>query len=96
MVVYIAVLRLSELPAKEFKRMIASQDGGKMHALLSFLFTDEGSHSALEAAWCVEFEDGFVRDQLLGARMMGPTPQCLSLSCAPSAPFLFFWESAAL
>ena len=64
--VYIAVLRLSELPAKEFRRMIASQDAGKMHALLSFLFTDEGSHAALEKAWCVEFEDGFVRDQLLG------------------------------
>merc|ERR1711871_280634 len=54
-IIYIAVLRLSELPMKEFRRLVMSQDATKMNMLLSYLFLED-SHEELAAAWCVEYE----------------------------------------
>jgi len=64
-IIYIAVLRLSELPIKEFRRLVISQDAEKMYNLLSYLFIED-SQEALAAAWCAEYEEMFVRDSLLG------------------------------
>ena len=63
---YIAILRLTELPIKEFRRLVLGQNPVKMRQLLSYIFLEDSE--SVTACLCIPQRAG-VADSLCGRRI---------------------------
>eukprot|EP00658_Telonema_sp_P-2_P084407 TRINITY_DN9364_c0_g2_i1.p1 TRINITY_DN9364_c0_g2~~TRINITY_DN9364_c0_g2_i1.p1 ORF type:complete len:503 (+),score=160.34 TRINITY_DN9364_c0_g2_i1:68-1576(+) len=64
-IAYIAILRLTELPIKEFRRLVLGQNPAKMHQLLSYIFLQD-NQQVMRKEWTKHYSDDFVQNSLIG------------------------------
>ncbi len=63
---YLALFRLDELTFDQFKLFLMSQEPGKMHGFLSYIFSSEVLRRTVRDEWIKVYDPDFIDDEILG------------------------------